>query len=111
MIPGFSWDEPMVIVELMDDEARFGHYHAFPSEVEFCELEEGDPRKEVLELAGHLLRGETDIEMFQIACEEYVEKGRREAAWRENIEPRELPVKPIRLTDADIVSRMDEEEA
>ena len=59
--------------------AQFGHKHVSVVNVEYAELDEKHPQKEILESASSLLRGYGGLNDFQVVCDEYCRKKRPEA--------------------------------
>ena len=62
----------------MSEDAKFGHEHVQITNIEFAALEEDDPRKQLLECAGSLVRGEGGLGDFQFLCNEYCRKRKQE---------------------------------
>lgn len=60
-------------IEILNENAEFGHFHVSPMDVEYAELED-DEKKNLLEMASYLVKGRCYIQEFQAYCEHYAEK-------------------------------------
>jgi hypothetical protein len=63
-----------LVIEHPNEDAEFGHSHIRITSLEYANLSEDHPQKELLDAASRLLRGESSPLNFQIACEEYQRK-------------------------------------
>lgn len=61
-----------ITVELVDEEALFSHAHITPDKLEYANLPDKDPLKELLQSAVYLYKGAGYIQAFQMDCEKYV---------------------------------------
>lgn len=64
-------------IEIVDENANFGHMHVNPMDVEYAEFEEGDERASLMWMASQLVQGNAYIQEFQAYCESDIEKKRR----------------------------------
>lgn len=62
-----DYSDVSFIVEILDEEFVFQHEHINPIYLEYADLE-GDCRKDILECASRLMKGNGSIEEFQMLC-------------------------------------------
>lgn len=54
----YDYSDASLRIAIMSEDAKFGHEHVQITDIEFAALEEDDPRKQLLECTGSLVRGE-----------------------------------------------------
>ena len=74
----YDYSDASLRIAIMSEDAKFGHEHVQITNIEFAALEEDDPRKQLLECAGSLVRGEGGLGDFQFLCNEYCRKRKQE---------------------------------
>lgn len=68
-----------ITIELVDENALFSHFHVLPSELEYANLPEGDPLRELLRIAGYMSKGYGYLQRFQMECKKYLNSMRKKA--------------------------------
>lgn len=68
-----------ITIELVDENALFSHFHVLPSELEYANLPEGDPLRELLRIAGYMSQGYGYLQRFQKECKKYLNSMRKKA--------------------------------
>lgn len=70
------WDYSDIVipVEVADANGNFGHMHVEPMYLEYAELKEEDPQKELFEIASYFVQGKAYIQEMQMVCEAYAKK-------------------------------------
>ena len=67
-----DWSDVATRVEFLMGDGTFSHSHPNPLYLEYATIPDGDPRKNVLEIASELLRGtESSVELLQMYCKQY----------------------------------------
>lgn len=74
---GADYSDVSFPIEVVDENANFGHMHVNPTDVEYAEFEEDDDRASLMWMASQLVQGNAYIQEFQAYCESYIEKKRR----------------------------------
>lgn len=69
-----DYSDVSITVEVLGESTKFVHRHISPIQLEYANLPNDDPRKEVLESASYLVTGQGYIQEFQMACEKYIER-------------------------------------
>ena len=52
----------------------FNHEHVSPTILEYANLSDDDPRKELMESVSHLITGQGFLQEYQMACEKYMKQ-------------------------------------
>jgi len=73
-IQSTDYSDTYITIEVLYKGMLFAHEHASPLNLEYANLPNDDPRKEVLESASYLVTGQGYIQEFQMACEKYIER-------------------------------------